>query len=222
MNFEESYELFINAHLQKRNGERRKRLEDGCGHAEKLFLNQVWWPAFGHFQELHPEYEVFDFKDGCRFLDFAYIRPFFRLAIEIDGHGPHWRNISRWQFSDHLLRQNHLTIDDGWRVLRFSYDDLKERPRLCQQIIQQFMGRWFGEEKQSVSLTIIEKEIVRLALRLSRPLSPQDVCDHLGFENKYARKLLHGLKEKTWLQPDRGTTRIRTYRLDLNGKDIYF
>ncbi|WP_436241973.1 DUF559 domain-containing protein [Paenibacillus sp. LjRoot56] len=57
-----------------------------------------------------------------------------KLAIEIDGYATHVSEISRTQFSDGLIRQNHLMID-GWKVLRFSYDDVKNRPRMCEQII---------------------------------------------------------------------------------------
>jgi hypothetical protein len=181
MSFEQAYEEFIGSYLRKRKGERRRRLKEGHDHAEKLFLKQVWWPAFGQFAYLHPEFEVFDFKDGSRFLDFAYVRPFFKAAIEIDGYGPHWREMSRRQFSDQLVRQNHLVID-GWQVIRFSYDDVNEKPRVCQQTLQQLMGRWLGEEKSTEPAECMEKEIARLALRLCRPLTPHDVCEHLGIE----------------------------------------
>jgi hypothetical protein len=218
MTFDGAYSGFMKYHVEQRKGERLRRLQEGHGHAEKLFLEQVWWPAFGQFSHLHPEFEVSDFKDGYRYLDFAYIRPFFRVALEIDGYGPHWRNLSRWQFSDQWQRQNHLIID-GWRVMRFTYDDVKEKPRLCQQTIQQFMGRWLGEEKSVDAATYVEKEIVRIALQLSRPITPEDVCGHMGIENKYARKLLHSLVEKKWLHPASGNARIRSYRLDLEGKN---
>ncbi|WP_252183434.1 hypothetical protein [Rossellomorea vietnamensis] len=75
---------------------------------------------FQHFRFLHPEYEINDFKDGKRYLDFAYIRPTMQICFEIDGYGPHLQKISRWQFSDSLERQNQLVID-GWTVIRFSY-----------------------------------------------------------------------------------------------------
>lgn len=128
MGFKEAYDDFLKCHVQKkRKGERLRRLQEGHGHAEKLFfIEGVWWPSFGHFNHLHPEYEVFDFKDGFRYLDFAYIRPSFRVAMEIDGFGPHMRNSNRWQFSDQWQRQNHLVID-GWHILRFSHDDVKEK-----------------------------------------------------------------------------------------------
>lgn len=143
MGFEEEHQTFLNIHMQTRTGERLRRLQEGHSHAEKLFLKQVWWPLFYHFQFFHPEYEVNDFKDGKRFLDFAYIRPGIKFCIEIDGYGPHLKSLSRWQFSDNLERQNQLVID-GWTIIRFSFDQVKEQPRRCQQIIQQLIGRWLG------------------------------------------------------------------------------
>jgi hypothetical protein len=118
-------------HLLERQGENKRRLEQGIGHAEKLFLEAVWYPAFHEMDGLYPEYEIADFRDGVRFLDFAYLKAGLRLAIEIDGYRAHSADLSRWQFSDSLMRQNHLILD-GWKLLRFSYDDIKEKPRMCQ------------------------------------------------------------------------------------------
>ncbi|GIP56083.1 DNA-binding response regulator [Paenibacillus vini] len=218
MGFSEAHTLFVNRHLTARQGERLRRLKEEHGHAEKLFLELVWWPAFGQFQHLHPEYEVSDFKDGYRYLDFAYIRTGMRLAIEIDGFGPHWRNISRHQFSDHCRRQNDL-VTDGWKVLRFTYDDVKESPRYCQLKLQQFIGRWLGEEKHVLDADWIEKEVVRLFMREGRPLTPTEICNYMGFQNKKARRLLWRMSEKGWIRPASGQERVRSYCLDLEGKD---
>lgn len=214
MSFETAYNVFMNEHKKQRRGERLRRLAEGHGYAEKLFLEQVWWPAFGHFENLHPEYEISDFRDGIRFLDFAYLRDPLHLAIEIDGYGPHSQKISRSQFSDQLMRQNHLVID-GWRVLRFSFDDVNERPRMCAQLIQQFMGRWFGGNTVKAGhLSCEEKDVLRLAVRLNRKLTPKDVCEWLDVGQQKARKLLHGLLEKSLLKPGgRGSRRIYCYEL---------
>jgi very-short-patch-repair endonuclease len=156
INFEKEYAAFMQKHHKIRKGERARRLLEGHRHAEKLFLEQVWWPAFGHFENLHPEYEVSDFRDGNRYIDFAYIKHSLRVAIEIDGFGPHAAQISRNQFSDHRIRQNHLTID-GWRILRFSYDDVSDKPRMCEQMLQQFMGRWsFVVNERNPQMNYIE------------------------------------------------------------------
>lgn len=220
MKFEESHKKFIEEHIvqRKNNGEGLRRLVEGHGHAEKLFLEKVWWPAFGDFDHLHPEFEVHDFKDGFRYIDFAYIRTYVQLAVEIDGFGPHWRNISRWQFSDHCRRQNDLILD-GWKLLRFSYDDIKDHPRACQQVIQQFMGKWMGTEKldQYSNISWLEKAIILFVMNLDRPITAKDLSDHMNIGNKTARKWLRQLTEKKWLVPAAGRERIHSYQLDIDG-----
>jgi hypothetical protein len=210
--FEEEYQAFIKAHLQVRTGERLRRLLEGHSHAEKMFLKQVWWPLFYHFRYLHPEYEVDDFKDGNRYLDFAYIRPAIRICFEIDGYGPHQKNISRWQFSNNLERQNQLVID-GWTVIRFSYDQVQEQPRQCQQIVQQVIGRWLGDELDQTSLSFVEKEVLRLAIRKGEVISRMEVEQYLKLSDKTVKKVLSQLVEKKMLIPTSGIMRIRSYRL---------
>lgn len=213
MGFEEEYHDFMNEHLQARTGERLRRLQEGHKHAEMLFLKQVWWPIFHHFRYLHPEYEIDDFKDGKRYLDFAYIRPAIRICLEIDGYGPHLRNISRWQFSDSLERQNQLVID-GWTVIRFSYDQVKEEPRQCQQIVQQVIGRWLGDELDQTTLSFAEKEVLRLAIRKGEAaIFPIELEKYLKLSDKTVKKVLSQLVDKKLLIPASGNVRIRSYRL---------
>jgi hypothetical protein len=212
MGFEEEHQTFINAHLEARTGERLRRLQEGHDQAEMLFLKQVWWPLFYHFSHLHPEYEVDDFKDGKRYLDFAYIRPAIRICFEIDGYGPHLKNISRWQFSDSFERQNQLVID-GWTVIRFSYDQVKEKPRRCQQIVQQVIGRWLGDELDLTSLSFVEKEVLRFAIRKGEAISPIEVEQYLKVSNKTVKKVLSTLADKKMLIPASGIMRVRSYRL---------
>jgi hypothetical protein len=208
----EAYETFIQQHIERRSGERLRRLKDGHGHAEKLFLLNVWWPAFHQFDKLHPEFEIHDFKDGYRYLDFAYVQPYFRMAVEINGFGPHWRNISKWQFADYCQRQNHLIID-GWKVIRFTFDQISEQPRLCRQTIQQLMGCWLGNAKMDEDLTVFEREIIRFAVKSFKPITPRDICFLLRIGPDFAQRLLRALTEKKWLQPASGTSRIRSYTL---------
>ncbi len=212
MGFEEEYQAFMNAHLQARTGERLRRLKEGHKQAEMLFLKQVWWPLFHHFRFLHPEYEVDDFKDGKRYLDFAYIRPAIRICLEIDGYGPHLKNISRWQFSDSLERQNQLVIDE-WTVIRFSYDQVNEKPRRCQQIVQQVIGRWLGDELDQTSLSFVEKEVLRLAIRKGEAIFPIEVEKYLKLSDKTVKKVLSQLVDKKMLIPASGIVRVRSYQL---------
>lgn len=136
--FTAAYAKFMAFHTKHRTGIRRERLAEH-GHGERTFLERVWWPMFGHFERLHPEFEVCDYRDANRYIDFAYIQPSYRIAIEIEGYGAHVRNITKWKFADGCNRQNHLVID-GWKVLRFAYTDLEDQPRMCQQTIQHLTG----------------------------------------------------------------------------------
>lgn len=212
--FDEAYQAFVAFHRSRRRGERRRRFDEGHGHAEALFLKRVWWPAFHNFRDLHPEYEITDFRDGFRYLDFAFIRGGTRLAIEIDGYGPHVVRPSRREFADQLHRQNQLVVD-GWAVLRFSYDDVNERPRRCQQIIQQFLGRRVAGSGGS-GLSFLEREVVRLAQELGRPLRVRDVCEHLDVGRRKAYTLLRGLVSKGWFEVPPDRRRVHYYRLNVH------
>ena len=64
MAFEEQYSEWIARHLASRQGERARRLEEGHGHAESLFVEKVWWPSFWSLDHLHPEYEVTILRTG--------------------------------------------------------------------------------------------------------------------------------------------------------------
>ncbi|MEF3301947.1 DNA-binding response regulator [Paenibacillus sp. GYB003] len=212
-NFEQAYGEWIGKHAGRRRGERLRRFKEGHGHAEKLFAETVWWPAFGSFDKLHPEYEVFDFKDGSRFLDFAYIQGDLRVCVEIDGFGPHRRDADRKQFADELNRQNHLVID-GWLVIRFAYDDVKERPRQCQQTLQQLFGKRLGAGAEPESLTVLEKEAIRTDARQNGIVRPGALFAHLGVGRKKGNKLIDSLICKKWLDPVPNKFRIRAYQLN--------
>ncbi|MEX0874177.1 MAG: type IV toxin-antitoxin system AbiEi family antitoxin domain-containing protein [Actinomycetota bacterium] len=62
------------------------------------------------------------YKVGSRRIDFAYIDQ--RVAIELDGLGPHRKKKT---FVDDRRRQNSLVLD-GWTILRFTWEDLSDRP----------------------------------------------------------------------------------------------
>ncbi|MDQ0111806.1 DNA-binding response regulator [Paenibacillus harenae] len=216
--FEVTHKQWLEHYTRQRKGESLRRLKEGHAHAEQLMLRNVWWPAFGHLANLHPEYEVKDFSEGYRYLDFAFVKKYVRIAIEVDGYGPHVRNISRRQFSDQWVRQMHLT-NDGWIVVRIAYDDIEQRPRLWQQLLQQMMGRLFGDSSLEAGLTAQERDVVRLMQQLDRPIQIRDISDALQCGYKSSRNRLRVLEERGWLQPaGRGTQRIHSWRLTPTAK----
>lgn len=98
MNYEQSYEAFMERHLVSRTGERWGRLERGDRHAEGLFLQNVWWPLMGDFNDLHPEYEVLDWRGRSYFADFAFLPGAVKLLFEIKGYASHVRDMDRQKY----------------------------------------------------------------------------------------------------------------------------
>ncbi|MCL6517768.1 DNA-binding response regulator [Alicyclobacillus sp.] len=215
MDFATAFRSFMKHHIKEASSEKRRdRLMRGLGHSEKLFLEAVWWPAFGHFEGLYPEYEVQDYRDGIRFIDFAYLHPRFQVAIELDGYSTHARDVTPEQFSDHLMRQNTLVID-GWYVIRFATGALQHSPRQCQQVLQQLFGRLLSPQKDRLQdLRPLDREILRLFLRWPDPLGPKHIAQMLHVGGDTAARHLRSLARQRWLVPvGAGRTRVRLYRI---------
>ncbi|WP_138754980.1 hypothetical protein [Paenibacillus sinopodophylli] len=211
--FESMHAAFIEKHLTSRKGERRARLERGHGFGERLLLQNVWWPVFGHFDHLHPEYEVYDRNRKSYFLDFAYLPPFGQFDLECDGYQSHIKEMDRDKFSYALNRDTFLTAL-GWRMLHFSFDDIKDRPEICQSLLRLAVGPYLLREKTSLTATRTEKDLLLLAWSLGRAIRPIDVSEAWKVNFRTSRKLLTGLADKGWLQPISKGTTIRYYELN--------
>lgn len=210
---EEQYLRWLDKQAKNRTGEALRRLKEGHGRNEKLFAQNIWWPAIGNFDYLHAEYEVANFRDGAYYLDHAYVRPPYLIDWEVDDFSSHAKNVSRRSFDYERDRQNQL-VADGWKVIRFTLDAITERPRQCQQFVLQMLGKLYGNGMmEPYSLTLEQREIMRVASVLRRPFTPTEICEPLGVHAQYARKLLHELVEKELLAPASGSARIRTYVL---------
>jgi len=210
--FEQHYEIWVEEQRKTRGGEALRKLNEDHGHAEKLFLEQVWWPLFGQFDCLFPEHEVPHARNSSYYLDYAYIRPPHRINWEIDDFGSHAKTITRRGFDYERDRQNYLQLD-GWNIYRFTLDALKERPLQCRQFIQQVMGRLYGTNPDASHLTLKQREIIRLALRTHTPITPAEVCEQVGVKSQHARKLLQDMVKQRLLKAHSGKKRIRSYSL---------
>lgn len=210
MNFDEAYRLFIEDHASRRRADRLQALRKLHGHSEEVFLKNVWWGMFGNFNGLHPQYEVYDFRDGRRYLDFAYIGKFYKVAIEIDDFGSHGKHASAMKFSDDRMRQNHLVLD-RWEVVRFSYHHITQQPRACQQVLQQLIGVLSGFNREKLS--VVDQEVIRFGLQHDGVINFGRLCAHLGQSAKTTRMRLEGLMRKELMIPLGGPQRIHNYKL---------
>lgn len=221
MTYEDAHREFMKLHLNGRRGERKGRLARGHRYAEQKFLEQVWWPVIGNFDHLHPEYEVSDWNRKSIYLDFAYITPLCRIAIECDGYQSHVKDMHREKFSYSLNRDTFLTGMD-WRVVHFSFDDIDQRPELCRMLLKLVLAPYLLHQAANrdalEKLHPMEQEIIRLAWKLGTTIKPKDVSDFLSIGYRSSRRWIETLCEKGMLSiiPGKKGLRVCRYQLSPN------
>jgi hypothetical protein len=212
LEFKQAHQKFLDDHLTLRLGERKGRLLRGHNYAEKLMLQNVWWPLLGNFDVLHPEYEIYDWNRKSQFLDFAFLPPYGRFGIECDGFQSHVKDMDRERFSYALNRDTFLT-GMGWKMIHFSFDDIEQRPEVCRMLLQLVVGPHLIRKPSGSSLSPDEKEVLQLAIQLSKPIRPMDLIAQCGLNFRTARKRLRSLADKGILRPVGHGNVIRYYEL---------
>lgn len=213
--FDQKYEEWISLNLkEEENPRRRELLEKGLGHGTVEFLRSVWYPAVGNFNYLYPEWEVRDFNNGYRYLDLAYMPGGAKGGIEIQGYGPHARDLDVRRFKDLCMRHSMLALD-GWVFLPIAYLSIKEEPKQCQQLILSFVGKFLSTDVSvSAEMGWAEAETMRFARRLLRPFSPSELALHLRLSDRHTRRILHSMVELQILRvAGEGSQRYRKYQL---------
>ncbi|MNW59820.1 hypothetical protein D3C74_377650 [compost metagenome] len=155
----------------------------------------MWWPLVGNFDDLHPEYEVLDWRGLSYFCDFVWLTQHIKLIFEIKGFGPHVRDMDRQKYCNELNRETFLAAI-GFQVISFAYDDVAHRPELCITLLRMVLSRYQTSSTPIDVSSLLEREIIRLACTLSRPLRPVDVENHLNVNHRTAVRALQTLASK--------------------------
>lgn len=198
--FEKVFVHWWTATLRAAKGARLKRLKFGLTLASMYFLSFTWFPAFGSLKGLIPEFEVKEYKDGFRYIDFAFLTNAYRMAIELDGRASHRLNATPSEYEDELMRQNHLVID-GWSVIRLAFLSIRDKPRQCQQVLQQMLGKSGVVDGERLELTITERRMLEYAARSSEPLEPFELRSVLGLHRNTISKYVASLVSKGLIVP---------------------
>ena len=212
LRFEQKFEEWMEDNISnEKNHRRREILERGLGHGTIEFLRLVWFPTVGNFDQLYPEWEVRDFNNGYRYLDLAYMPGGAKGGIEIQGFGPHARDLDVRRFKDLCWRHSLLALD-GWTFLPIAYLSIKDEPQRCQQLILAFIGKFISTVVES-QLPWLEAEAVRCARRLIRPITPLEFANHLRISDRHARRILHKLVDLQIITVASGKERARSYKI---------
>lgn len=211
--FDEAFEEWIQSMINhEENHRRRELLVNGLGHGTVQFLRSVWYPAVGSFKHLYPEWEVQDFHNGYRYLDLAYMPGGeAKGGIEIQGYGPHARDLDVRRFKDLCWRHCLLALD-SWLFLPIAYLSIVEEPKRCQQLVLSFIGKFTATDAPE-SLSWLEAETIRFARRVLRPFMPSELAAHLRISDQYARRLLLKMVDRQLLIVASGKQRYRTFAL---------
>ncbi|WNS46339.1 transcriptional regulator [Paenibacillus sp. MMS20-IR301] len=211
--FEQQYDEWLAINTENESNHRRKELlGKGLGHGTVEFLRTVWFPAIGNLDHLYPEWEVRDFSNGYRYLDLAYMPGGVKGGIEIQGYGPHARDLDVRRFKD-LCRRHCLLALDGWTFLPIAYPSIVEEPKQCQQLVLSFIGKFMATDIVS-TLPCLEAESLRFARRLLRAFTPSELAHHLKITDRHARRILNELVQLQLLDvASGGQQRNRTYQL---------
>ncbi|AIQ67709.1 hypothetical protein [Paenibacillus graminis] len=214
MGFQEAYSTWIKYHIGRRKGERRDRLERGHGHGERMFLEQVWWPLMGSLQNLHPEYEVADWRGRPYYVDLVWKPGQVKFAFEVKGYGPHVQNMDRTRYRQELNRETFLQIA-GYRVVSIPYDDLEGSPQLTISLIRSLVAPFIGGINAVGQFTRLEREMIRLAVSRDGMIRPVDLGKELGINLRTVRNTLQALCAKGRLRPVPTKSGSRVYRYEV-------
>lgn len=111
--------------------------------SEKLFVNDFLYPLLGtNIQHIKPQHPFLDRSGKCRRIDFAYIGPRSKIALEVNGETYHAEGIiPDAMFDENLFRQNEI-LRLGYLLVRYSYSQLQS-PQ-WREIIQESLRDLFG------------------------------------------------------------------------------
>ncbi|SDX14681.1 hypothetical protein [Paenibacillus sp. CF384] len=200
--FDEAHKKWLTHHLSLRSGERKGRLERGHAHGEILFARSIWWELRGSLEHLHPEFEIEDWRGRPWFADFAFLPPggYQKLLIEVKSFSSHARDMDRFKFSGSCNREIYVQAI-GYRLISIPYDDIERKPELIISLLRLYLNQ-FQPNAQSISRSLlIEKEVMRFALVLGKPVKPIDISKHLTINYRTTLRHIRELVSKGKLRP---------------------
>ncbi len=203
MSFEDEHKKWIEQHLARRKGEGKDALRRGHGYGNSLFVEQVWWVPMGHFNGLHPEYEVKDYRGRSYFVDFMWIVGMHLFVFEIMDYGSHGQDRTKYRRD---INRGLFLQAQGYHYIEIALDELKENSSFILSMLRSILGPYLevttvrnGEVTRGFGK--IERQLMRSAIRHNRIIRPVKAAKELELHKdtviKYCRKLVGKGKFRT-------------------------
>jgi hypothetical protein len=214
--FEHECKRFLDEQRRSASGQRLEQLQKDLTGEIKL-MKEALWPVLKSFDGLSMEHELISTTGVKIYLD-VFFEPL-NIAFESEGFVVHAENITRERFSFERMRIRTIAMY-GYKYIPFSWDELDKRTEACRRSVYELFGRFSSTTGLAhKDLTVSEREVLRYALRLNRPLRLKDACYCLQMGTKPARNVLIRLMEKKLIKPiGNGTQRHHMYIIEEKAK----
>jgi len=180
MGFQTEHEKWISDHLRRRRGERLDALKRGHGFGNQLFVERIWWPLVGHFNGLHPEYEVRDWRGRSYFTDFMWTVGTVRIVFEIMDFGSHGTDRTKYRMD---LNRGLFLQSQDCTVYYISLDELKENPSFILFALRNILSPYLLAVEARIAVgkpySKIERDLMRAAIRHDRIIRPAEAAREL-------------------------------------------
>jgi hypothetical protein len=216
--FDKQFEVYFEEQKRLANPRRLEMLQRNLTGEIKL-LKDVLWPVIGSFDDLEMEHEMISLTGVRIYGDFFFKQ--FRIIFECEGFVSHAEMITRDRFDFEKMRIRTFA-QYTYVFFPFSWDDIDKRPEVCRRALYALLGMYGSSGGETpYDLTVNEREVLRYALRLNRPIRLEDACYCLQMGKSTSANLLKILCDKSLIQPTgKVILRIHTYDLTDKAKQI--
>ena len=195
---DQEFEKFLQEQMISAQGARLERLKKDMTGTKKL-LQELIWPVLKSFDGIILEYELISTTGVKIYIDVFYEPMGF--AFESEGFVVHAENITRDRFTFERMRIRSMLLY-GYKYVPFTWDELDKRPEVCRRFLYELLGRFSSHSKLAIEeLTIAEREVIRYAITINRPLGISDACYCLQYCARARRRVLTSLKKKKLIRP---------------------
>lgn len=214
MNYEEEFNKLLEEQMRKAGGARLEQLRREKTGERKLFAD-VLRPVMpsSSLAEVVLEYEMVSLSGVRIYLDFYF--PTFRWAVECLGYVPHAEMMTRERFDFEQVRVHTLDVYSITHI-PFSWDQINKKTEYCRRVMYEMLGRNSAVPGDAYrDLTIHEREVIRYAKYLNRPLKIGDVCSCTHLKDDAARNIIKMMVSKGLVKPlGKGKVRFHQFLLD--------
>jgi predicted transcriptional regulator len=201
LSFEEQFASFVENQKKLGSPRRLEMLERDLSGTMRMF-KEILWPVFQTFDGFVLEYELTGPGGVKIFVDVMYVP--LGLAFECEGFSVHAETITRERFTFEKSRVRTMLLSNCVYV-PFTRDELDKRGQHCRSYVHELLNKYRNTDVMLKTLTIYEREVLRHAVWLQRPVKMADMCLVLGKKRDFAYKVINSLMEKGLLKPSKST-----------------